>query len=649
MSSNINSTNVPHNTDDPAKRNKFLFLGGAGAIAFVALILFFTFSSNPVKKDSDKNNADASEDTSLKSAQDLLINDNDITSCKTALQQINNHLATHPDEKPATFTQSKKDLFLKFGMNDQQFNELDSPTFTFLDAYFLEERLAFRDIARFLEPPAVGVKQPRPTISEVSVQAFSWIVREMRLTPRTNNAVPPIYALRRGWGSSYERALAFLALLDQFLFVGEKLEQPLACLLLLPGKDPNNPRIWVGVVNESGNDLYLFDPTLGLPLPNGKDAKPLLLTEVKANPKKIRLLDFDQAPYDVQPEQIAKIFLAMAPLLSSLSPRMKLLEEKYLPSGAKARLSLDLETLMAKLEVACRPALGSSSKVALFIPALESQRMFLSPENGGLASPQVFQMYQGELIPQTAFPPQLAKAPHPLIIENIGNLIARPFIASALGPKLPRDQMLHARYAKAVPDLVREADELRNQLRGAEGDVDLPNRINLWMENAKLVYTNMEKTIQKNDKSQEELMAANKQITDLWRLGEKDLLKMISGSIGRPRGEQISWLLALCKHELAEQQQRRFNAQSKISTPTSIQEQDRLNKWKDSENAWRRYLEEFPAGPGTGHGQLLWGHTLANVGDKEAAIKTWQDVSRPMANQEKCARLFLAQSLSSKK
>jgi hypothetical protein len=646
------STNTENAFPEESKKNNTLLISViAGIILFAGTLLYFTFSSNPVKKDSVKNNStNAPEDSSLKSAQELLTNDNDLNSCKTALQQINNHLATHPNEKPATFSQEKREIYSKFGMNDQQFNEIDSPTFTLLDPHYLQERLMFRDIARFLEPPAMGVKQVKASISEVSTHAFMWVVREMRLTPRSNNAVPPIYALRRGWGSSYERSLTFLALLEQFLYVGEKLEQPVGCLLLLPGKDPNAPpRIWLGVVDESGNDLYLFDPILGIPLPGGKDGKPLLLTELKADPKKIRVLDSDQAPYDVQPEQILKIAPFIVPSLSSLSPRMKLLEDKYLPSGAKARLSSDLESLIMKVEKACRPSLGASSKVFLMNQAVESLRMFLSAGDGGFASPQILQAYQIELIPQTAIPPQLQKVPHPIILENIGNMLSRPFINSALEPKLPRDQMLHARYAKAVPDLVREGDELRIQLRGAETDPNLSQRINNWMDAAKQVFTNFETVMQNKDKTPEDLAMVNSDIRTLFQKGEKDLLLMIAASIGRPRGEQISWLLALCKHELAEQQQRRFDIQSKTSVPTQLAQQDRLNKWKDCESAWRRYLEEFPVGAGAPHGKLLWGYALANLGDKEAAINAWQDVSRPMATQEKSARLFLAKSLKGKK
>lgn len=177
-------------------------------------------------------------------------------------------------------------------------------------------------------------------------------------------------------------------------------------------------------------------------------------------------------------------------------------------------------------------------------------------------------------------------------------MLSRPFINSALEPKLPRDQMLHARYAKAVPDLVREGDELRTQLRGAETDPNLSQRINGWMDYAKQVFMNFETVMQNKDKTQDDLAKVNLEIRTLFQKGDKDLGMMIAGSIGRPRGDQISWLLALCKHELAEQQQRRFDIQSKSSTPTQLAQQDRLNKWKDCESAWRRYLEEFPVGAG---------------------------------------------------
>lgn len=623
---------------------------GLGGL-FLVILLYFTFSSNAVKNPTNlDSNQKAPEDTSLRSAQELLSADNDLATCKSFLQQINNHLATHPNEKPATLPNDLRESLKKFTLGEQQFSEIDSPTFTRLDPHYLEEKLMLRDVARFLEPPVMGAKQIRLPVSEVATQAFHWVVREIRLTNRNANPVPPIYALRRGWASSYERAMVFLSLLDQFLFVGDKMEQPAGCLVLLPGKEANTQKLWLGVVNEAKNDLYLFDPQLGLPLPGGKDGKPLLLSELKANPAKLRLLDGENAPYEVQPEQLAKIELAITPQVSAFAPRMKLLEENYLPTGTKARLHTNLLTLMETLEKAGRPSLGANLKILLVPQILESYRIFLPAEEGGFANPQVFQMFRTELVPQTAIPRQLNQGSHPIILENIGGLLAKPFISSVLDPKLPRDQMLHSRYAKAVPDLVREGDELRARFRAAENDPQLDMRVSNWMGLARDVCANMEQVMQKPEKTPEEVEAVNQNLIKLFKLGERDLNLLVALSIGKPRGEQIAWLLALCKHELADQQQRRFQATILATGQTTPQaEQDRIAKWKDAESAWRRFLEDFPTGPGVPHGQFLRGIALEKIGDYESAKKVWTDFSRPMPAQEKCARLFLAKSLPVKK
>ena len=645
-------SNAETNTQDESKKaGKGLIISMVVGGLFCLLLLYFTFSSNPVKvsKDGDSNQK-APEDTSLRSAQEMLSSDNDLASCKSFLQQINNHLATHPQEKPATIPNDLRDILKKYNLAEQQFNEIDSPTFTKLDAHYLEEKLMLRDIARFLEPPVLGGKQTRAPVSEVATQAFQWVVRQIRLSNRNTNPVPPIYAMRRGWATSYERSLVFLSLLDQFLFVGEKLEQPVGCLVLLPGKEANTQKLWLGVVNEAKNDFYLFDPQLGLPLPGGKEGKPLQLTELKADPSKLRLLDGENAPYEVLPEHLAKIELAITSQVSSLAPRMKLMEEKYLPTGTKARLHSNLVSLVENLEKAGRPALGANMKILMVPQVLETYRIFLPAEEGGFANPQVFNIFRSELVPQTAIPRQLAQASHPLILENIGQMLSSPFISSVLDTKLPRDQMLHARYSKAVPDLVREGDELRGQLRAAENDSQLDSRIATWMNKAREVCMNMETVMQKMDKTPEDVAQVNQELLKLFKSGERDLKMLVAGSIGKPRGEQIAWLLALCKHELAEQQQRRFNATVKATGQASAQaEQDRLNKWKDAESSWRRFLEDFPTGPGVPHGQMLRGYALEKAGNYEEARRVWREFNRPMAAQEKCARLFLAKNLPEKK
>lgn len=636
---------TPVNGESESPRGKrWLWPAVIGGGLLAALILFLGFSGPSGKTPGVDPGANLpQDDQSLKTAQDILSSDNDLVTCKNVLQQMNSHLATHPEEKPGELPANLKAMFKNIGFKDPHFNEVDSPTFTLLDGHYLEERLMLREVARFLEPPVLGARAARPTIAAISTTAFSWTVRQIRQTQREPERAPPAYALRRGWGSAFERCLVFFSLLDQFFPPGAGGDPPAACMIFLKTANPNLARFWVAVVNEAGNDLYLFDPMLGLPLPGGQDGKPLLLTELRADPKKLRLLDAKDNPYDVQPENLSPMTLIMAPSISSFAPRMKLLEEKYLPAGRKARLYVPFEVMKEKLEKAARPALGPSTRVELFPPAVEILLAFHPQEEGGLAAPQRYQKFQVELIPQTAVPPQLARAPNEHILQQVGNLLSRPFIDSVLGGKLPRDLMIHARYAKAVPDLVREGDELRGQLRAAENDPALGNRVNLWLARVGQEYQNLEKVLNNADSSLEEREIATQRIFSLWKDGDADLKLLIAGAIGRPRGDQIAWMLALCKHELALQQERRFLSES--ATPGTQAVQDRLNKWKDAESSWRRYLEEFPTGAGSANAQVLRGQALVALGENAAAEALWRDLSRPMHPQEKCARLFLANTL----
>ena len=106
--------------------------------------------------------------------------------------------------------------------------------------------------------------------------AFAWAVRQVRVQPpfpetTGNEPIPPGFALRRGWGSELERALVFLAVLEQFGLEDDSASALHGALVYCPGADKKQ-RLWAcGVaVGNKPNALYLFDPRLGLPVPDSK-------------------------------------------------------------------------------------------------------------------------------------------------------------------------------------------------------------------------------------------------------------------------------------------------------------------------------------------------------------------------------------------
>src|SRR5262249_53770538 len=177
-------------------------------------------------------------------------------------------------------------LAAQVGLNKDELAEVSSPTYTPLDAHHLEACFLLRDAARTLELGAVtgGGKAARQTPLDRAVAGFAWVVRQgprppPHRQPTSPGPAPPAPVLRRGQGSPLERALVFLALLERFGLDEDAAAGLQGCLVLRPGGEKGEPRLWAcGVaVGAAPDALYLFDPRLGLPIPGpgGKGAAPL--------------------------------------------------------------------------------------------------------------------------------------------------------------------------------------------------------------------------------------------------------------------------------------------------------------------------------------------------------------------------------------
>src|SRR5262249_37778140 len=141
---------------------------------------------------------------------------------------------------------------------------------------------------------------------------------------------PPAQALRRGRATSLERALVFLALLDQFNLREEKDDKAAlyGCLLFSPGE--KGPKLWAcGVaVGKDAKDLSLFDPRMGIPLPGPGGKGVATLAQACQDASVLGQLKVDKLSYDITPELAKKSHVRAFCTLSALAPRMELLEER---------------------------------------------------------------------------------------------------------------------------------------------------------------------------------------------------------------------------------------------------------------------------------------------------------------------------------
>ncbi|RIK79716.1 MAG: hypothetical protein DCC67_10125 [Planctomycetota bacterium] len=190
-----------------------------------------------------------------------------------------------------------------------------------------------RDIAQWARGSAA-------TDAEVAAALFDWTVRNIQLDAARElfeTIHHPWQVLIYGHGSADHRAWVFLELCRQ---------QGIDAVLLQPQAAADAPPpLLVGVL--AADELLLFDPKLGLPLP-GPDGGPASLAEAAADDALLRQLDLEGQPYPLRAAQLQEVEpLAVASPLQ-LARRSRLIEQA-LEGEEFVKLAVDLRPLAERL------------------------------------------------------------------------------------------------------------------------------------------------------------------------------------------------------------------------------------------------------------------------------------------------------------
>ncbi len=223
-----------------------------------------------------------------------------------------------------------------------QVKTLDQMDFSRFDGHFLQEATLLRDVARWTRGDALDDL-------ERSKCLFDWIVRNIQLDPDRENRILqfPQETLLFGRGTAADRAWVFVLLARQLGINAAVLgveEEPRA------KGDPKNQkaetssrpsaRLWCIGVLVDGN-VYLFDPTLGLPIPAPNGVKhpepgklaiqPATLAQLAADEKLLRRLDADDTHhYPIKGTDLKHVVVLLEGSPCYLSRRMKLLESRLI-------------------------------------------------------------------------------------------------------------------------------------------------------------------------------------------------------------------------------------------------------------------------------------------------------------------------------
>lgn len=617
-------------------------------------------------------------DDPLDAPRETLAHDADVSACRAALQQINVALGNRPDkERPTALDPPRRERLQKmFGLSDDEMNEVAAESYTLLDGWRLDEAFLLRDAAtHVLEPEEEGGDLPALSPLERASAAFAWTVREVRLADPTDpGGVPPQFVLRRASGTALERSLAFLDLLQQ-LGVADEDGEPKAggetpslhgCLILCHDKPDDAGRLWAcGVVVGDGPDVYLFDPRLGMPLPGANGKGVATLSAVCKDPALLEQLNTGaEHKYDVTAEQARTAELRLVCSLSEMAPRMKFLEDKALPP-IRVRLARDPEADLQLLEGVARKTEGAKPTVKVWKEGAGLLRRFLPPDEGGAdVDLQRYQLFTFQLAPWDTMPPLFHNLNlFPINVglgQRVRSIFATPFLRLTSGPQGPRDRMLRGEFDNAAKDLVDIGNRLRQhqENRAEAGPAEeLDKQAAEWAEKAGHAYADQLRA-QENG-SPADVAAAAKEVEAAWNRSEP-VVTLLAGASAGPGLADVTYLLGLCKHEKAEQEQTRL--ERLLRRPGAKPDQadvkearaDARTAWMDALGWWKKYGDDHPeesaerpsSSPGrAAAARQMRARAQAMLGDDNAAATTYEDLTRPMEPLAQVAALYQARML----
>lgn len=208
------------------------------------------------------------------------------------------------------------------GLSPEQLEEVESEQFDRPDALHLEGCFLRRDVAKHV---TAGIRDDLEKVHAI----FDWVIRNIHIVGP--NEAPPIplatpVTLLLGRGTDLERAWTFMELLRQI-----EIE---SVMLAYVDKDPKeNKSVYIPLLPAVllDDSLYLFDTTLGLPVP-GPDGKGVAtLKQVQENSELLSQLDLDSDnPYRLRPDHLKKVVVLLESTPGYWSPRMRFLQERLL-------------------------------------------------------------------------------------------------------------------------------------------------------------------------------------------------------------------------------------------------------------------------------------------------------------------------------
>lgn len=570
-------------------------------------------------------------DESLKTAVELLRQATTPAHYRDALNLVDQYLVRNGG---AAIKVPSKDtlgqLTRMYGLSEGETRDLTAATFQPADAPFVESCFWFRDTARALEMP----------LASPLVQAricLDWTCRNLMLHEQGDEGLPPLLALRRGFGGARDRALVFLQLLRQFGIEG--------CLVEIGSETATN-RLLVGVLAEESDEanFFLFDPRAGRPIP-GPDGKGIATLEL-----------FRDHPetYGIDPKESPSLRTRVVGQLSALAPRMRFLENQFL-GQEKIVLYQDGMRLLAVLrEKAGESLVPWSAEESAWTP-VRAWKTLLPFGEGGYDKTNRSARYRFELLPWPVVVGRFAQLRLYNDLPDTARNTLMSLTADLLAKYLlqPEEYLLRGRFDDAFTRLNRIGNALEDLTLASTGDAAFAQEVAQWRERLNEVYAGLLRKEERALGRVNALWAEDQYFANLLdpdsdvpanRFRRGTLTKVVLTAARPVLAQHSSWLTARCWEEKAERAQTHLELLQAAKKVDRAAEEAARSAWNNTRANWNRYVDR--------HGmtanlepRLQALREALERGEADNAVAGWErlhlDLHRSLAARQRLARALI--------
>ncbi len=520
----------------------------------------------------------------------------DLGGARQAVSLLNSDLgevpaAESPQPMPAD---AAKTLAERLRLSAEELKEVAGTPYSNLDAAYLSECLAIRDAIRSLDLGELPAEQKARL-------AFDWVCRQVYLRqalvvspagPAFSPPLPPQFLLLRGYGSGLDRAYLFLAAIQQLgldgCLIGPPDRETAASIAVENDKATKGPFWAVGCRLPNGS-VALFDPWRGEPFPSTGGAVGTL-TELVAKPDLLKPWIEDKSrPWDGSPDLLKTATVYVAVPFMATSERMKLMERK---------IGAEVGVILARDPAELVDRFGANTKIWSAPVNVDKYGLtrvlhsFLPLEEGGTDTTPSRELRLLEQITKLSpIPLDLFDPPAEVLNNEVRNALRgfflRRYSELVLDPN-PRERIGRGQFNEVVRVLVereRAVGQIRAQARrnpvSAESLKD-------WGARADELYE--KQSIARLPQNQANLPDAQAAIAQFWEKGGQVVQSIEDRNILPLCAADLSYLLAVCKHEQAERATIRLLRLDPKDAGRAAALAVAKDAWSIAKDAWDRHI-----------------------------------------------------------